>query len=97
MSGDDRIENLQIQAGVVMHGDVAEADHSLEPARRLGREQSCFLVAGPGGADGGRVLPYEWIARKHAADRARSHRQPYTSPRVLMSLSHSRRSSFSRA
>lgn len=43
---DDRMDDIEVEAGVFMHGHVAEADHSLELAGQLGREKFRLLHQG---------------------------------------------------
>lgn len=41
--GDDRMHDIQVQAGVFMHSHVAKADHSLHAAGQIGRQDTACL------------------------------------------------------
>ena len=38
--GDDGLDHVQVQAGIFMHSDVAEADHALHASCEVGRKNS---------------------------------------------------------
>lgn len=43
MFGDDRVDDVEIEAGVFAHGHIAEADHPLHARCEVGWENTCGL------------------------------------------------------
>lgn len=40
---DDRVHDVEIQAGVFVNGDITEADHALHACGQIGGKQACGL------------------------------------------------------